>query len=282
MFDPTCKFLAENFSADFAAWLLGKPITFTKLAPTELSLEPIRADSLILLDSDDLILQIEFQTEPDPTMPFRMADYRLRLYRRFPHKQIRQIVIYLNPTRSELVYQTVFEIPGMRHEFEVIRLWEQPTEAFLEATGLLPLAVLSKTQDKAQTLRQVAAKVDAIPDMRVQSNVAASAGILAGLILEKGFINQVLRREIMQQSVIYQEILQEGEQKGRQEGEQSGALKEAQSLILRQLVRRYSDLSPTMKSQIQALSLTLLESLGEALLDFTSVDDLRGWLQSQS
>jgi predicted transposase/invertase (TIGR01784 family) len=282
MFDPTCKFLAENFSADFAAWLLGKPITFTKLAPTELSLEPIRADSLILLDSDDLILQIEFQTEPDPTMPFRMADYRLRLYRRFPHKQIRQIVIYLNPTRSELVYQTVFEIPGMRYEFEVIRLWEQPTEPFLEATGLLPLAVLSKTQDKAQTLRQVAAKVDAIPDMRVQSNVAASAGILAGLILEKGFINQVLRREIMQQSVIYQEILQEGEQKGRQEGEQSGALKEAQSLILRQLVRRYSDLSPTMKSQIQALSLTLLESLGEALLDFTSVDDLRGWLQSQS
>jgi predicted transposase YdaD len=81
----------------------------------------------------------------------------------------------------------------------------ESTEPFLESTGLLPLAVLTNTPDKAQTLRQVAAKVDTISDKRVQSNVAASAGILAGLLLEKGFINQVLRRESMQQSVIYQE-----------------------------------------------------------------------------
>lgn len=98
MFDPTCKFLAESFPADFATWLLGEPITLTKLSPTELSLEPIQADSLILFSSCELILQIEFQTEPDPTMPFRMADYRLRLHRRFPNKQVRQIVIYLKPT----------------------------------------------------------------------------------------------------------------------------------------------------------------------------------------
>lgn len=276
MFDPTCKFLAESFPADFATWLLGEPITLTKLSPTELSLEPIRADSLILLGSDRVVLQIEFQTEPDPTMGFRMADYRLRIHRRFPRKEIRQIVIYLKPTGSELVYQTVFKIPGLRAEFEVIRLWEQPTQPFLELTGLLPLAVLTQTPDKAQTLRQVAAKVDAIPEIGIQSNIAASAGILAGLSLEKGFINQVLRREIMQQSVIYQEwkeeFLQEGEQRGRTE--------EARSLILRQLTRRIGQVSSAMRSQVQALSLVQLESLGEALLDFTSVEDLSAWLRS--
>jgi predicted transposase YdaD len=47
MFDPTCKFLAETFSSDFASWLLGEPIALTRLSPTELSLEPIRADALI-------------------------------------------------------------------------------------------------------------------------------------------------------------------------------------------------------------------------------------------
>jgi predicted transposase/invertase (TIGR01784 family) len=252
--------------------LLGEAITLTKLSPTELLLEPIRADSLILLGSDDLILQIEFQTEPDPTMPFRMADYRLRLHRRFPNKRVRQIVIYLNPTGSDLVYQTFFEIPGMRHEFEVIRIWEQSTKPFLESTGLLPLAVLTNTPDKAQTLRQVAAKVDTILDKRVQSNVAASAGILAGLLLEKGFINQVLRREIMQQSVIYQEwkeaFLQEGEQTG-----------EAR-LVLRQLTRRIGEATPDLRSQIQSLSLPQLESLGEALLDFSQPDDLVEWLRT--
>jgi predicted transposase/invertase (TIGR01784 family) len=277
MFDPTCKFLAESFPADFAAWLLGESITLTKLSPTELSLEPIRADSLILLRSDRLILQIEFQTEPDPTMPFRMADYRLRLHRRFPGKEIRQIVIYLKPTGSDFVYQTVFEIPGMRAEFEVVRIWEQPTQPFLESTGLLPLAVLTQTPDKAQTLRQVAAKVDAIEEKRVQSNVAAAAGILAGLLLKRDFINQVLRKEIMQQSVIYQEILQEGEDKGRAEG-----LRREQSLILRLLTRRIGNLSSSIQAQVQALSLNQLEALGEALLDFSQPDDLVEWLRSHS
>jgi predicted transposase/invertase (TIGR01784 family) len=276
MFDPTCKFLAESFPADFATWLLGEPITLTKLSPTELLLEPIRADSLILLNSDRLILHIEFQTEPDPTMPFRMADYRLRLHRRFPDKEIKQIVIYLNPTGSELVYQTVFEIPGMRAEFEVIRIWEQPTQPFLESMGLLPLAVLTQTSDKAQTLRQVAAKVEAISEQRVQSNVAAAAGILAGLTLNRDFINQVLRREIMQQSVIYQEWREEF----LHEGEEKGALREGQSLILRQLSRRIGDLTPEIRSQIQSLSLTQLEDLGEALLDFSNGADLQDWLLS--
>ncbi len=267
MFDPTCKLLAETFSSDFAAWLLGEPIALTQLSPTELSLEPIRADALILLASDQIILQIEFQTEPDPNMPFRMADYRLRIFRRFPQKQMHQVVIYLTPSNSELVYQNVFEIPGTRHEFTVIRLWEQPTQLFLESTGLLPLAVLTQTPDKAQTLRQVAARVEAIPEMAVQSNVAASAGILAGLLLNKDFINQVLRREIMQQSVIYQEW--------RQEGEQAGEAR----LVLRQLTRRIGEVSLELRSQIQALSLEQLEALGEALLEFSQPSDLTNWLQ---
>lgn len=62
MFDNVYKFLAESFSADFATWLLGKPITLTELSPSELSLEPIRADALILLQSDEVVLHLEFQT----------------------------------------------------------------------------------------------------------------------------------------------------------------------------------------------------------------------------
>ena len=86
----------------------------------------------------------------------------------------------------------------LRHEFKVIRIWEQHTQPFLESIGLLPSAVLTNTPDKAQALRQVAKRVEAISDLQVQSNVAASAGILAGLQLDKGFINQVFRKEIMQ------------------------------------------------------------------------------------
>lgn len=36
-------------------------------------------------------------------MLFRMADYALRVFRRFPQKRLVQVVIYLRPTDSELV-----------------------------------------------------------------------------------------------------------------------------------------------------------------------------------
>lgn len=270
MFDNTCKFLAETFSQDFASWLLGKSITLTQLSPSELSIEPIRADALILLESEEDILHLEFQTEPDKNMAFRMADYRLRVFRRFPHKQMRQVVIYLSPSNSPLVHQTRFEIPGTRHDFEVIRLWEEPTEQFLDSLGLLPFAVLTQTPNPQQTLRQVADKVANIAESNVQSNLAATTAILAGLSLEREYIHQVLRRDIMQQSVIYQEWRQEFLEEGRQS--------EGRSLILRQLTRRIGVLSPEVRSQIESLSLAQLENLGEALLDFSELTDLEQWL----
>jgi predicted transposase/invertase (TIGR01784 family) len=95
MYDPVCKFLAESYSSDFARWLLREEIALTQLSPSELLLEPIRADSLILLSSSSEVLHLEFQTEPDSDMAFRMLDYRTRVYRRFPKKEMRQVVIYL-------------------------------------------------------------------------------------------------------------------------------------------------------------------------------------------
>lgn len=163
------------------------------------------------------MLHCEFQTEPKADIPFRMADYRLRVYRRFPNKRMQQVVIYLQPTRSERVQQTAFTLERTHHEFDVIRLWEQPTEVFLRSPGLLPFAVLSQTSDRTQVLRQVAQAINQIPDRQAQSNITASAYVLAGLVLEKEVVGQVLRRDMMQESVTYQEIRQEGEQSKAQQ-----------------------------------------------------------------
>jgi predicted transposase YdaD len=58
MYDNVCKFLAEQFSADLSTWLLGRPIAFTQLSATELNVEPIRADMVILLLSEQLVLHL--------------------------------------------------------------------------------------------------------------------------------------------------------------------------------------------------------------------------------
>jgi predicted transposase YdaD len=87
--------------------------------------------------------------------------------------------------------------------------------------------------------------------------------VLAGLVLDTGAIQRVLRRELMRESAMYQEIWQEGQVDS----------------ILKQLTKRFGALSPPLQSQIQGLLLAQLEKLGESLLDFQTLADLTNWLQ---
>ncbi len=270
MFDSTCRFIAANFAIDMATWLLGKPINLTELKPSELSLEPIRADSLIFLQSEDLVLHIEFQTDPKEDIPFRMLDYRLRVHRRYPNKAMYQVVIYLRKSNSELAQQTVFELSRTRHEFNVIRLWEVDYSELLTAPGVWPFAVLGKGGDNEAVLRDVANRIDEIPDQTEQSNLAASTAILAGLLLEKTLIQRILREDIVKESVIYQEITASAKLEGKQE--------EAANLVLRQLNRRLGQISESVSEQIRQLPVEQIEDLGEALLDFENEADLLNWL----
>jgi predicted transposase YdaD len=76
--------------------------------------------------------------------------------------------------------------------------------------------------------------------------------------------------------------IEQGKQQGRQEGKQEGRQEEARSLILRLLNRRIGTIDSTLEAQIRSLSLAQLETLGEALLDFTDSSDLQTWLDQYS
>jgi predicted transposase/invertase (TIGR01784 family) len=262
MIDSICKFLAETFPSDFASWLLGKPITLTKLEPSELSSEPIRADSVIFLESPEQILHIEFQTEPNKNIPFRMADYRLRLHRKFPEKQVYQVVIYLTRCKSPLVHQTTFTLKELNYQFNVIRLWEQPTAIFQNYAGLLPFATLSQTDDPEETLRQVAKEIENIADKQVQSDVAASTAIISGIALSKEIIQRLLRSEIMKTSVIYQEILLEGKAEGKAEGiaegEAKGLVKATQQIAMNMLS---DNVTPDLVAKFTGLTVKQVQKL---------------------
>ena len=169
--------------------MLGRPVALTKLSPTELSLEPIRADSLILEQSEDLVLHLEFQTEPNENMGFRMLDYRIRVYRRFPSKTMHQFVIYLKPTKSTLVYQDSFQLGETIHRYRVIRLWQQSSEIFLRSPGLLSLAILTKSEEPTTRLREITQELNTIENQGVRANLMAATAVFGGLVdlLQKFF-----------------------------------------------------------------------------------------------
>ena len=78
----------------------------------------------------------------------------------------------------------------------------------------------------------------------------------------------------VRQTRFYQDVFAEGRQEGRQEGEAI--------LILRFLNRRLGQLDDSVIEQIQQLSISQLEDLAEALLDFANLADLTRWLQEHS
>lgn len=265
-FDNLCKYLSEKYPDRFAAWLLGQPPACpVQVLKTELSIEPIRADYVTFLSTQDRILHLEFQVKvlTEPPLSLRMLDYWVRLYRRY-RLPITQFLVLLSPPSEGSIIETEFQLEGTRHEYRVVRIWEQDPKIFLQDTALLPLATLAATQSPEQLFNQIAQQLSKIESSEQQQEIATCTQILAGLKFSKAFISQFFREGIMRESVIYQEILQEGEL----------------AIVLRQLNRRIGTLEPELRAKLQTLTSAQLEDLGEALLNFTSTEDLIDWFKA--
>jgi predicted transposase YdaD len=95
------------------------------------------------------------------------------------------------------------------------------------------------------------------------------ATVPAGLVLEESIIKQILRRDIMRESVTYQAILREGRQEGRKQG--------LVNIVLRLLTHKFGTLPPNIHTKITRLKIARLENLAEAILDFEVFADLELW-----
>ncbi len=84
----------------------------------------------------------------------------------------------------------------------------------------------------------------------------------------------------LKQTRVYQEAKDEGREEGVQIGRQEGVRLGEAKLLIRQLSRRFGNLSPSQQERIAALPLEELERLGEALLDWHSLGDLPDWLRA--
>lgn len=135
---------------------------------------------------------------------------------------------------------------------------------------MLPLAPLTATTQPQALLQQVLERVNQL-EQRERLEISAYTQILAGLKYEKDLIRNLFREGMMRESVIYQEILAEGEQRGEQR---------ERSLIVRQLTRRVGELPQEVRERIETLDLEQLENLGEALLDFQAIADLETWFNT--
>ena len=104
-------------------------------------------------------------------------------------------------------------------------------------------------------LSQVSRSLETISQKQVQSNLAAATSILAGLVLNRETIKKILRSDIMRESVIYQDILEEGREEGKEEGKEEKARQIALKMLSAGFsiaeIAQFTDLSPDAINQLQ-------------------------------
>lgn len=93
-------------------------------------------------------------------------------------------------------------------------------------------------------------EIEKIEDVTEQRNIAVSTALLAGLKLDKEVVERIMRSDIMRESVIYQDIIQQGSKQ------------EATAFALRLLKQRLGKVNTELETQVRALSVEQLEACG--------------------
>jgi predicted transposase YdaD len=136
-----------------------------------------------------------------------------------------------------------------------------------------PGSSVSPKPTSEELLMQVAQEVGKIESTTQRQEVSSYVQLMAGLRFDKTLIKKLFQEDIMKESVIYQEIFETGEQQG---------LQREKAYIIRQIVKKVGEMPQELRSTVELLSIDQLEVLGEALLDFTNLQDLQNWLRPNS
>jgi predicted transposase YdaD len=272
--DNLCKKLAERYPQQFAEWVFGIEITKVKILKTELSREPIRADSAILLSeagASKELLHTEFQTtiKSSIPVPLRMLDYYVGYKRQHPERRIRQVLIVLKDI-DELIPDR-YEDERTRHIFDVIKMWEEDAQKILQYKELAPFATLCRTDSSEQLLNQVAKSIGKVESKDERRELINMSQAFAGLKYDMRMVYEILKEtNMLEESVVVQDWLKRGERKGLRQGKVD--------LVLCQLKKRFGRISVSIRKQIETLSSKQVEDLGVALLDFKNKDEFTTWL----
>jgi hypothetical protein len=279
-FDATLKGILGNDPADLAS-----AFSFPAIEPAR----PLNVDLSTLSAATDVafgfgmpmveIVDLNFQSGPNANVDARLFLYNAAFYLKFG-VPVRSILVLLRPKAETngLTGNLTYVCGGKRAEFQydLVRLWEQPVELFLEGgLGLLPLASLCRMaagKSVEEGLREVILAIDRRlaqeTDHAKAVRVMTAAFILAGLRVQKDALTSIFEGvKIMHESTAFDAILDEGRAEGRVEG--------ALRILLRFGRKQCGAPNASIEASLAAIrDLDRLERMFDALDTAKSWDDL--------
>ncbi|QSV72553.1 MAG: DUF2887 domain-containing protein [Aphanizomenon flos-aquae KM1D3_PB] len=190
-----------------------------------------------------------------------LLNKRLELGSELPHRNL------LNSQVERLYLEDLLHQDDLSPNLALLRLIVTPKDQ----AGLAARKILNSVSTEAE----FQLKLDLVESILVNK--------FTQLTLEEIQKMLNLKEADITQTRFYQEVLEIGEKKGLQQGVQQGLQQGVQqgeaNLTIRQLKRRCGNLTAIQEEKVRLLSISQLESLGEALLDFQNMSDLENWLQ---
>jgi hypothetical protein len=227
-FDATLKDIVGQRPTD-----LRKAFGLPSLEPAQalnVDLSTISAATDVAIGFGDPVQEIadlNFQSGPDPVVAARLHLYSAAFHLKFA-VAVRSILVLLRPKALSpgLNGKLPYASGGRRvlFEYEVVRLWQQPVQAFLEGgLGLLPLAPLCKMpagKSLEQALHHVVREIDrrlaSEPNHAQAVRLMTAAFVLTGLRVPKETLSDIYEGvKIMHETSAYDAMVEEGIVKAR-------------------------------------------------------------------
>jgi predicted transposase/invertase (TIGR01784 family) len=247
----------------------------------EIKQTAFRLDGILVPKPDSpeqTVIFVEVQFQKDEYLYDRMfAEIGMYLMQNRPTADWRAIAIFprksLEPKDNHR-HRSILQ----GEQFQVIYL-EDFLENQSDQIGIqLMQLIVSKPKESETYARRIVDRIQTQTDLQNQVIIELISTVMVYKFPELSWeaIEAMFGLSELKQTRVYQQALQEGRQEGRQEGEQAGEAR----IVLRLLTLRIGELSPETQLQVQSLSSRQLESLSEALLNFSQLSDLQDWLQS--
>jgi len=232
-YDITMKNIFSDMADDIMSYFLG--LQYTKIDELNIEFARIeRRDSDMIFkcttDKGNVAVHIEFQSENDEKMPYRMLRYSLEIMEKhnlLPY----QVVVYIGKDNANMKNSLSYDFGEQNtldYRYRIINVGDIKYTDVVETDyydmySLLPL--MDKNRRKEEGEKYLERCVEAIKDIPLDINkkkdIAFKAEILSGIVYKREVIEKVFSEVIkmfrIEESETYKMIIEKGIEKGAKE-----------------------------------------------------------------
>ena len=229
-YDKSIKAIFSDMTEDLVRLMTGSSVKNKEELNIEFTKVEKRTSDMVLkceMDGKDIAVHIEFQSTNDPKMPYRMLRYCIEIMEKHD-LPVYQLVLYMGKEKINMrdTLNYFFDVNNMLNfKYKTVDIGELKFSDIVgnEAYGLYSLLPIidrqKREKEKESYLRHCAKVIKNAPiDIEHKRGIAFRAELLAGLVFPKGIIEKIFSEVInmirIEDSVIYQDVIEKGMKKG--------------------------------------------------------------------